>query len=382
MCEGFITKALNSIFESLPQVRSEDIFNSISSADNEFSILYSRQKGSKYTYHEKLLIILLYLRNHWTASKIASQFYLSESSVNRIIHDYRKYGRSSLGKQDKYAKGIDAGSKVSNLIKEYWNQKTSWFTARDLFNYLKYSVGIEIKEIFLRRHMKEKLAMSYKKVSPRPYELNQENHKLIKSAYWVEFANLITQKTLWINIDEVSFSYLTKFNRSWVPKGKSSWVTNINFKGSKSWIGAITNTGKLFITGISKANNSTNFAKFISQLKRWIEHDLNKAANDTLILLDNCPIHKSKLSIEKLRNTRATIVFIPAYTPEFAPIEFFFNTLKKRLTRQWRNQIVKLNSKEGTRNIREAIAAISQSEIISYWTHVIFQIRMHLLGLL
>ena len=57
--------------------------------------------------------------------------------------------------------------------------------------------------------MKEKLAMSYKKVSPRPYELNQEKHKLIRFAYWVEFANLFTQKTLWINIDEVSSSYFT-----------------------------------------------------------------------------------------------------------------------------------------------------------------------------
>ena len=69
--------------------------------------------------------------------------------------------------------------------------------------------------------MKEKQAMSYKKVSPRLYEFNQENNKLIKSAYWVEFAYLITQKTLWINIDEVSFSYLTQFNRSWVPEGKA-----------------------------------------------------------------------------------------------------------------------------------------------------------------
>ena len=175
-------------------------------------------------------------------------------------------------------------------------------------------------------------------------------------------------------------SYLTKFNRSWAPKGKSSWVTNMDFKGSKSWIGAITNTGKLLISGISKTNNSTNFAKYISQLKRWIELDLNKDANDTLILLDNCSIYKSKLSIEKLRNIRATIVFIPAYTPEFAPIELFFNTLKKHLTRQWRNQIVKLNSKEGTKNIWEAVAAISQSEIISYWAHAIKQIRMHLLS--
>ena len=146
--------------------------------------------------------------------------------MNRIINDYRKYGRSSLGKQDKYAKGIDAGSKINNLIKKiYWSLKTSWFTARDLFNYLKYSLGIEIKEIFLRRHMKEKQAMSYKKLSPRLYELNQENNKLIKSAYRVEFAYLITQKTLWINIDEVSFSYLIKFNRSWVPEEKSTWVT-------------------------------------------------------------------------------------------------------------------------------------------------------------
>ena len=380
MCKSFVTKALNSNYEYKFQLKPEEANKATNLEDNEFSILYSKVKGRRHTYQEKMLIVLFYLRKHWSASKIANQFYLSESSVNRIIYNYHKFGKRSFGKQGNYVKGIEANSKVYNLIKEYWNQKTTWFTVRDLFNYLKFSAGIIIEEDVLRRHLKEKLAMSYKKVSPRPYELNQENHKLIKSAYWVEFANLITQKNLWINIDEVSFSYLTKFNRSWAPKGKSSWVTNMNFKGSKSWIGAITNTGKLLISGISKTNNSTNFAKYISQLKRWIELDLNKDANDTLILLDNCPIHKSKLSIEKLRNIRATIVFILAYTPEFAPIELFFNTLKKHLTRQWRNQIVKLSSKEGTRNIREAVAAISQSEIISYWAHAIKQIRMHLLS--
>ena len=133
---------------------------------------------------------------------------------------------------------------------------------------------------------------------------------MIKSAYWVEFANLITQKTLSINIDEVSFSYLTKFNWSLAPKGKSSWVTNINFKGSKFWTEEIANTGKLLISGISKPNNSTNFANYISLLKRLIEPDLNKVANNTLILLNNCLIHKFKLSIERLRNIRVAIVLI------------------------------------------------------------------------
>ena len=36
----------------------------------------------------------------------------------------------------------------------------------------------------------------YKKVSPRPYELNRENYKLIKFVYWFQFSYLIPKEKL------------------------------------------------------------------------------------------------------------------------------------------------------------------------------------------
>ena len=49
---------------------------------------------------------------------------------------------------------------------------------------------------------------------------------------------------------------------------------------------------------------------------------------DILLIYDNATSHTGKISDWWMRNTSGYKVTIPPYTPEFNPIERFFNTLK------------------------------------------------------
>ena len=156
----------------------------------------------------------------------------------------------------------------------------------------------------------------------------------------MEFSNLTASDKLLISLDEVNFSYLTTYNRTWLPKGRSSYFKNISFKGSRSWIGAIASRGDIFFWWLESTNKSPNFVSFLKELKIWIQLDLNIKMTNTILILYNCLVHKCKKSLEALNEFWATILFLPAYTPVFAAIELLFNWLKKLITWQWRFKVI------------------------------------------
>ena len=53
MCKSFVTKALNSNYEYKFQLKPEETNKATNLEDNEFSILYSKVKGRRYTFQKK-----------------------------------------------------------------------------------------------------------------------------------------------------------------------------------------------------------------------------------------------------------------------------------------------------------------------------------------
>jgi transposase len=178
------------------------------------------------------------------------------------------------------------------------------------------------------------LTLVSKKISARPTYLDIERHSLIKRVFAIELSNLMRPTKLLINVDEVSFSHLTKYNYSWAKRGKSCFARNKLFKGSFTMIFAITSRGDWISSPLSRRNNSKIFLSFIERMNQWIVRDLNYNNHlDTIILLDNCRIHKSKLLMESYLETGIQIVFLPPYSPQFAPVELMFGRMKYLLNK-------------------------------------------------
>ena len=195
---------------------------------------------------------------------------------------------------------------------------------------------------------------------------------MLRKIFAIEFSNIIDSTQTIVNVDEDLFSNATKSNYSWIHKGQHKFWNNICFKGSLSLIWSITNKGEFFFSSILvKTNNSKTFMEYISELIKWLRIDLNVDMNKIIIMLDNWQVHKSKAWLKYLNEFGWRILFLPAYSPDFTPIEMLFNTLKRKIIRKEKGNIVKLKSKEGMRSIKECLAATSKEEIVSYWVSAI-----------
>ena len=245
---------------------------------------------------------------------------------------------------------------------------TEWcYTSSEMHTYLELQSGMNVWKRSIIIYLRKVLNKSYKRWSSRPTNYQTARIDILKRIFAIEFANVVDKNSLLINIDEVHFSRTTKSNYSWLDRGVSCYRRNISFVGSLSLIWAITSQGGWFATNLTQRNNSDTFVDFISKMDTWIEEELKVSKNNIIILLDNCSIHKSKKSIEKLNSLGWKTIFIAPYSPEWVPIELFFNTMKWKLKRHCKNQIVHLSKEEGFRNIQECLATFSQGEVISYW---------------
>ena len=216
---------------------------------------------------------------------------------------------------------------------------------------------------------------SYKKGSSRPVGVDLIRMDYIRKIFSVEFATLINSEYLFINIDEVSFSFKTKYDRSWLKRGWSNEVKNLSFKGSQTMILGVSSNGDWLASPLASRNNSNTFMKYLQSLIKWIILDLDVNPSQVVLMMDNWSIHKTKKIVSYLESSGWIVVYIPAYTPTFAPVELIFHILKTYIWKQCKDLSIDLLGEEGERNIKEVLSAISKDQIKDSFAHSFMEIN-------
>ena len=123
------------------------------------------------------------------------------------------------------------------------------------------SLGIELNTDLIRRILRKKFMLSYKRVSSRHINLDHElkNYKKILFAFkiWQQLNNSMTL----INIDEALFTKSTKINYSWWKRGVSTSISNQVFRGSVSLVSSILMNGISITWTKSGTINSESFVE-------------------------------------------------------------------------------------------------------------------------
>ncbi|KAL5504684.1 hypothetical protein ACEPAH_7347 [Sanghuangporus vaninii] len=76
--------------------------------------------------------------------------------------------------------------------------------------------------------------------------------------------------------------------------------------------------------------NADSFAAFINTL---LDSMQPWPARNSVVIMDNCSIHKSDDVRQLIESRGMKLEFLPAYSPDFNPIELAFSLLKSRLQR-------------------------------------------------
>ena len=90
-------------------------------------------------------------------------------------------------------------------------------------------------------------------------------------------------------------------------------VTTMQRLRSLSLIAAVSSEGKFMFTVNSGKNNSNTFMLFLIKLSNYLDSVNPKWRQNTVIMVDNAPYHRSKLMMEKYELPKVPLMFLGPY---------------------------------------------------------------------
>ena len=247
---------------------------------------------------------------------------------------------------------------------------------KDIIESIDYSFNaVEITKLINKKHqsdyswtlvrnlMKTDLNLSFKRVQPRPNSINLNRVKAIRQLFILKFLNEITTDYLIINIDETSINRHIRTNYSWCLKGTSKEVVNSPFLGSLSMISSICTNGNWISFIVNNTIDWQKFMTYLDHLYKWLKANKNFGFKNIAIILDNWSIHKTQKVKIKLNKMFSKTIYLPPYSPQFAPIEMFFGIFKRNLRSKFNSNHVKLKSKDSLSLIIQSLKTIKSSTI-------------------
>ena len=168
--------------------------------------------------------------------------------------------------------------------------------------------------------LKQRWTYHSKNGSSRPSNLEITRQKALKDLYAVRLIEKMNEGYEIINIDESWITKNIKAFYSWLTKGRSWSMTNTKFKNSLSLISAIWTNGFAWSAIVHEKVKGTTFRDFLVELSDQIFLRFNKLISEYIIILDNCSVHKWKITKDYFTDKKAKVHFNIPYSPELAPI--------------------------------------------------------------
>ena len=155
--------------------------------------------------------------------------------------------------------------------------------------------------------------------------MSTESHQKAMIDYARNFLKLRSKEILFL--DETGFNLHTSNNYGYSEKGVSPVLFVPPSKGQNlSACCIISRSGLLSYELIDGGFNGEAFMNFIvSNINSGV---LKK---NSILVLDNAPIHKTTVLKEFLQARGVIVNFLPPYSPDLNPIENFFSALKARV---------------------------------------------------
>ena len=268
--------------------------------------------------------------------------------------------------------------KLANTIMKYIVNTKHTSTAKEITLFVNKSLNSTYSIGFIRVFMKNHINLSFKRVKSRPRNINLDKIFSIRNLFAIKFSKIISKETLLINIDESSINRNIKSNYSWGFKGSPIEAQNAAIEGSVSMIMGICSNGSWINLIVNKTINSNYFEWFLKIMWNWLNTHDNFWYSQVMVLLDNWAIHKSKISQTWFKKMGYTIIFIPAYSPDFAPVEMWFSLIKRKLAEIGKEANSKISVKNNYAKIFDSLLPIKSKTVRNMFAKFFKTIQEHL----
>ena len=162
--------------------------------------------------------------------------------------------------------------------------------------------------------------ITYKQIQKSKYNKSDEEFEQNKT----DMKNKITNaKRNIISIDETSIELGMRMNKGWAEKGERCELKVTNKRKRYTLVLAINKTKVIGYKLVENGMNGEQYKNFVT------EQLLIK--NKATLLMDNARIHHYKKLKEIMEEKNRKIIYNIPYCPQFNPIEYVFNVMKKEI---------------------------------------------------
>ena len=236
-------------------------------------------------------------------------------------------------------------------------------------------LDIQIKLHIIRRLLRDRFRRRYKKGPGRPQKLDCRRSMWTNAFFWSKFISILPSLRMIINIDGWCFSRSIKQSYSWLAFWLPSWIHNAKWGGSMALLSAISSDGTSFTAMYRWTVNGKVFIKFLESLFQYIHKKGKEILSNSLIIMDNCPYQKSESVKELMKNWNANWIYFPPYSPELAPIELLFRSLKAKIRVCSGEEEVYFSSQHEVDPICKVLRQVKPKEIVNYWIQIFIQVK-------
>jgi len=278
---------------------------------------------------ERAKALLAYYKG--MAPKTISQaFHCSERTIKEWIKKFRSDGLDSLHDEQRSGRPKKLSSNQESELKQMIvDQNQRVWTARHVYHLILTTTGVCFSVKYLPQLL-GRVGLSFHQTM---YHLAKRDSE--KRRQWIEeklpeiYRRQLEEGWRVFYQDEVGFSREGTLAKSWGIKGGNNKIPNYGRGKKINLIGVFElGTGNFYGELEEESVNGLRFKEFIWSLKK-------KVGSDKIILIcDNASFHKSQELQEwfPLQKSWLSMEFLPAYSPDFNPIERLWKWFKGEFT--------------------------------------------------
>jgi transposase len=181
---------------------------------------------------------------------------------------------------------------------------------------------------------------------------------MTRTKAFIELIKTIPNEEI-VCIDETSFSNVANSFYGYFKKGHQPLHIEIKEREKISCVAAISSTSYVCYDLQRGSYNTNSFYDFIeNMLIPFLPKDVK------YILMDNISFHTSSKIKVLLLNHGLQTIFIPPFSPKYAPIEEFFSVVKNRF------RTLFLETQDFESSIYDAFESVLQTNTLPFYLHM------------
>jgi len=171
--------------------------------------------------------------------------------------------------------------------------------------------------------------MRYRKIKLVPFQGNSDRCLILRQLYARSMLGLLGSGKRILNVDETWLNRNDYRRMKWRPRGETNSLGERSIAPRISVLVAMDQFGEVYMA-LSQANTDhETFLLFVSKLSAKLSQEDKNWKQQTVLLLDGAKYHVDEEVVDYFRKSSLQVVVSAPYSYEAAPIELFFNLLKR-----------------------------------------------------